>query len=675
MRIAQQLLSDPLFQALGWALIHFLWQGALVALLLMGLKIALRRASPNARYAAACLALIIMLALPAATMLKIANAPLARAERTQRVSSDIAAIKNEKAVGVAIAQEEFNQPAEIDQSQNSLRPLSAWVAGWKEYWTSERLQSLLPWLVSVWLLGVVLLSLRVMGGWLIAQRFKRQQAARVAEVWQDTVTRLATRLKVKRPVRLCASAVAEVPTVIGWLRPVILVPASALTGLTPEGLEALLAHELAHIKRHDYLVNLLQTVVETLLFYHPAVWWVSNQIRMEREHACDDLAVAACGDVLTYARALADLEELRARAVPQFALAASGGSLAERIRRLIEKPAPSAHQANAWLASALALVTVFCIWSGTRTTLFASEKSERRETVKVQSALEAAPKTRDDVAVENSDQQTSRPLVIKDTQPVVVEVKPAANETTMASATPSDAASTPQVAVAPVITQTPVLNETTPAPAAQEKEESGSYIDQLAALGYTNLSVDQLIEMHDHGVSPRLIRELKSYGYTNLSVEQLVRFADHGVSASFIKGLSDLGFKKVSPDELVRARDHGVTPDFIEGIQAAGYRRLSLDELIETRDHGVTPTFIKEMVGLGFDNLTLDMLVRMRDHGVTPDYVRGIERAGYTKLTAEQLIRLRDHGVTPSYIERVRARGITNLSLEDLVRLRDSGIF
>ena len=93
----------------------------------------------------------------------------------------------------------------------------------------------------------------------------------------------------------------EVPTVIGWLRPVVLMPASALSGMGPQQLEAILAHELAHIRRHDYLVNLLQTVVETLLFYHPAVWWLSGRIRVERENCCDDLAVSLCGDPYAYA--------------------------------------------------------------------------------------------------------------------------------------------------------------------------------------------------------------------------------------------------------------------------------------------------------------------------------------------------------------------------------------
>ena len=131
------------------------------------------------------------------------------------------------------------------------------------------------------------------------------------------------------------SAVAQTPAVIGWIRPVVLLPASALSGLEPGQIEALLAHELAHIRRHDYLVNLLQTAVETLLFYHPAVWWVGRQMRAERENCCDDLAVAVCGDALVYARALTELEQIRI-AAPRLAMAANDGSLLNRVRRLLE---------------------------------------------------------------------------------------------------------------------------------------------------------------------------------------------------------------------------------------------------------------------------------------------------------------------------------------------------
>ena len=129
--------------------------------------------------------------------------------------------------------------------------------------------------------------------------------------WQRMATRLSRRLHIGRAITLLESALVDVPTVIGWLKPVVLLPASALAGLSPQQLEAILAHELAHIRRHDYLVNLLQTLVETVLFYHPAVWWLSRRIRIERENCCDDLAVSLCGDPVAYAQALADLEALR----------------------------------------------------------------------------------------------------------------------------------------------------------------------------------------------------------------------------------------------------------------------------------------------------------------------------------------------------------------------------
>jgi uncharacterized protein (TIGR03435 family) len=141
-------------------------------------------------------------------------------------------------------------------------------------------------------------------------------------------------------VRLLVSALVQVPTVVGWLRPVILVPVGALGGLPAEQLEALLRHELAHIRRHDYLVNILQSVAEALLFYHPAVWWVSGHIRAERELCCDDVAVSVSGDALTYARALVQLESYRPAHLGA-AVAANGGSLADRIARLLGQSRPS----------------------------------------------------------------------------------------------------------------------------------------------------------------------------------------------------------------------------------------------------------------------------------------------------------------------------------------------
>jgi len=195
---------------------------------------------------------------------------------------------------------------------------------------------MLPWFVYFWTAGVCILTARSLGGWIAVRRFARHNAKPAETIWQQRLSRLARRLEISRAVRLCESAISDVPAVIGWLRPVVLVPASALTGLTPQQLEVLLAHELAHVRRYDYLVNVIQCVIETLLFYHPAVWWVSRRIREEREHCCDDLVVGVCGDPHLYATALVGMERMRAT-TPRLALAAtgSGGSLLKRIRRLI----------------------------------------------------------------------------------------------------------------------------------------------------------------------------------------------------------------------------------------------------------------------------------------------------------------------------------------------------
>src|SRR5262249_33657091 len=151
------------------------------------------------------------------------------------------------------------------------------------------------------------------------------------------------------------SALVQVPAVVGWLRPVGLLPVSAATGLTPGQWEALLAHELAPVRRHDYLVNLLQSIAETMLFYHPAVWWVSRRMRGERENWWADLPVALCGDRLLSARALARLEELRQQPAAALSVAANGGSLMARIRRLLGLPCPAEKCSPHWLAGVLTL--------------------------------------------------------------------------------------------------------------------------------------------------------------------------------------------------------------------------------------------------------------------------------------------------------------------------------
>ncbi|WP_243302357.1 M56 family metallopeptidase [Geothrix oryzisoli] len=318
------LVREPWARNLGWSLLHFLWQGAALGLLAWLLLALLRGASAKARYGAACALLLLMAAAPVVTFLLLQRQAPAPAEP---LSLTVAALTGEPA----------------GEAPLPLRMKAA-------------LDAALPWLLGTWALGVLLLSTRFLGSWIRVQRLRRRNSSPVPAEWHLVLSRLCRELRLSRTVRLLQSAAVEVPTALGWLRPIILLPACALTGLAPAQLEAVLAHELAHIRRGDFLVNLLQSLVEVVLFYHPAVWWLSARVRAERELCCDDAAAALCGDPLILARALTDLEALRdpdSPAPTHLALAANGGSLMHRVRHLLQPALPAS---NAARATALALL-------------------------------------------------------------------------------------------------------------------------------------------------------------------------------------------------------------------------------------------------------------------------------------------------------------------------------
>jgi beta-lactamase regulating signal transducer with metallopeptidase domain len=318
--------------ALGWTLLHFLWQGALIAGLLTAALALLRHAGSRARYAASCAAMLLMLICAVATFLSF---------RFAGTLPDHGAPPLVKAA-ISIPMRGIDVNASAGTGTD--------IAGY------------LPALVWAWLAGVVTFSMRSVGGWALAVRFARSHTSRADAAWEERLAALATRLRISKPVRLAVSGLAQVPAVVGWLRPIVLLPASVFTGLAPEQIDALLAHELAHVRRHDYLINLLQTAAETLFFYHPAVWWVSRKVREERENCCDDLAVEICGSKVAYVRALTDLEQMR-RTTPRLAMAADGGSLLNRAQRLLRVKqgggsAPSSWIAGIGLAVALLVATV-----------------------------------------------------------------------------------------------------------------------------------------------------------------------------------------------------------------------------------------------------------------------------------------------------------------------------
>lgn len=311
------------------SLLHFLWEGTLVGLLAALLLKAMRRSRPQLRYTAACAMFLVMAAAPLLTLAFLSGSP---SSTTRTV------------LGTA-------SPGIIELAAGPNQQPDSW----------------LPAVFATWLAGVSFFSVRAAGGWLWAVKRLRSGRTLAGPALRDTAVQLAANFAIRRAVRVFESVTAAVPTTYGAIRPVVLLPASALTGLAPAQLEAILAHELAHIARHDFLVNCLQTAVETLLFYQPAVWWLSRVIRQEREVCCDLMAAEVCGDRVEYSRALLTLEELRH--LPNPALAATGGDLRTRVERLL---VPNAPDRSAFLSAMLILTAVLA--GGAAVTLRAQQQ-------------------------------------------------------------------------------------------------------------------------------------------------------------------------------------------------------------------------------------------------------------------------------------------------------------
>jgi CubicO group peptidase (beta-lactamase class C family)/beta-lactamase regulating signal transducer with metallopeptidase domain len=371
------LLITPIVQVLGRVLLHFIWQGLAVALVLWLLFFVFR--TSQVRYILACAALVVMTLLPIFTGVRVAREQ-ARIEGNRYVL---------EALANSTAPTSSSENAGLEEGVKVVRAMPATQNATNTPATSDKTNYLqvtinidryLPWLVVSWFVGVVALSIRLLGGLFVTQRLRTKLTKAVPKEIEERLESLASQLKLKG-VKVLESLSVQVPMVIGWLQPVVLLPTSAISGLSVKQLEMILAHELAHIRRHDYLVNLLQTVIETLFFYHPAVWWVSHKIRETREHCCDDLAVALCGgNKFHYAQALASLDGLRPGSNlavsnltgsnltgsnltgSNLTVAASGGSLVQRIERLAGRNPQTGGVMN-WLVSLMLVLVPWLVLS------------------------------------------------------------------------------------------------------------------------------------------------------------------------------------------------------------------------------------------------------------------------------------------------------------------------
>jgi beta-lactamase regulating signal transducer with metallopeptidase domain len=624
-------LTGSVSQAVGWALLHLVWQGAAIAVLLATVLALMEKRSANARYLVSCAALGILLTAGALTAV--------RSYRGADVSAKPAQVR---ATGVAASSTALDAtPATALLLTSSNEPSFEW---------RPFLQRHLPEIVLLWMIGVALLSLRLVGSWVRALSLTVGALPASAE-WQRTLRRLAASLQLRRVVSLVESAAVEVPTVIGWIRPVILLPLSTMAGLSTEQIEMVLAHEIAHIRRHDFLVNLLQAVAETVLFYHPAVWWMSRRVRIEREHCCDDLAVAVCGNALQYARALTRLEELRAGNA-QAVLAANGGSLLSRVRRLVGARGEAASNTPRWIAGTTVLTSVVLALAFASTPLLA-----QREVPPVPPAPPAPVVLAPPVA-------TPVPPAPPAPAHSIVEVRADGStywrqdadseqvqQAMMAVAAADEAsqwnqsdASTPTPAIAPLAIEAPVV------------EIDPSDLVAPRAL----VEPGRILKSVSPALSAKIARAMAA-GTPRPAIWSRER-----------RHIGESG--KLTVDDLITLRSAGVTPQYVQQMRALGLGELSLDDIVDLRAIGITPEEVGKLRGAGLGTLSVREITSLRAVGVTTDYLNSLRASGVTIATAKDAMSLRAVGVTPEFVKALSDAGYTNLSVHDLLRLRSNGV-
>jgi beta-lactamase regulating signal transducer with metallopeptidase domain len=642
-------MTHPLV-SLGWTLLHFCWQAAAIAFVYWLADVGWAKASSQTRYLLALAAMLLMFASALATFgfEELRGYPGRSSSPGSFSSATLALV--EKSI-----------PADLT--------LTADATSAKAPLNFDRM---LPWLDFAWLLGVVVLSARTIGGWWLIQRLRRSQLLQAPDAVRASLSRLCQRIGIVRPVTLRISECIPGPLTIGVLRSLIILPVSALMSLSPEQLEAVLAHELAHVRRADYFWNLVQTMVETLFFFHPAVWWIGRRLREERELCCDDVAVQLCADPLIYATALLRLEERRALQL-NLAMALDGhkpwSGLRDRIARILgeQSKRTGGERRSRDLAAVplvgvcsvlvLLLLPVPQIFAGLREPV-----PVRRAAVAMAPQRTPASATPDAVPTPPADRPVANPA------PTPTQVE--APDTTAVTDT------VPLISVEPADIATRVATNiaTVAVDSADRNQGSGEGAGEGAGVGGPpdNVADTEQAQNTASPAGPDYIDKMRSAGY-DAELGQYIAMKVQGITPEYAQEMANAGFGKPSAGELIAMKVQGITPKYVADLHAAGLEPRNFGELVSYKVFGITPEFVAGMKAAGFDSIQSQKLLALKVHGVTPEYAKKVKQQ-YPNATLDELVQLRIFHIDDAFLAAAKRHGFDSLSIEKLVQLRISGV-
>lgn len=672
------------------ALVHSLWQGGIVAGLVAGVLISLRGKSAALRYGVACVGLLAILTAGVGTAIWFVRHP---------EPAPSPQVLWQRAVSVGDAGADASAPgtdagsvAGVGAGGGLGGSATNEDGGSRAGFTLPRLPEFDielagPWVFSAWATGVLLLAAAHITGWARARSLAKVGTLAVPREWRGRMDKLSRLAGLAEAVRVFASERVTVPTVVGWLRPVVLVPASSFTDMTASDLELVLIHELAHIRRHDVLVNYMQAAAETLLFYHPAVWWISRRIRIEREHCCDDDAVRATGDGVAYARALSEVEQMRKRTLVH-AMAADGGAFRDRIRRLVGVEPVGHGRFRAGLAGVVVVTLVIGLSIPTMTAATAVEAGVgipaasstwkdvegewRAEGFGGQIRLhfempkwgEFSMTFDDDSLVESSDGSYR---LERDAGTFILEGGRIPRKWRRAIFRPDAAYASALEGMGYTIEKRESLLE------LAVHDVTIDFARGIAEAGF-DIATGKLVEFHIHDVTPSYVKAMADAGFDQLTPSRVVEFAIHDIEPGYVKRMAAIGYEDLTPDRLVEFAIHDVEAEYVERLAAIGYDDLTPGRIVEFAIHDVDAEYVERLAATGYDDLTPGRIVEFAIHDVDVEFVERIAEIGYDQMTPGRIVEFAIHGIDADYVEQLVAAGCGELPPGRLVEFKIHGV-
>ena len=616
--------------ALGWTLLHFCWQGTAVAVAYSVADRMTSRATSGVRYAVALIALLLMPIVVAATFVEEMRIA-APAHVNDAATATIPRLPLDGRHGPVLQEIPLTLSLAVNQPNS---------------WLAARTERVLPWVDTLWILGMLLLAVRAMGGWWQLEQVRRRARTLVPEELERSFHRICKQIQIRQQVALRVSSEVISPLAMGVWRATVILPVSTVMGLPMEELEAVLAHELGHIRRWDYLWNLLQTAIESVLFFHPSVWSLSRAVRERREICCDEIAVQSCAGATVYARALLRLEEQRTTQL-RLAMALNGcnGSLLQRVRQVLgEGMAIETSMTSGVRVAAAGAVVVALLLAPKIGKAVAFPMVGVSHPV-VARALAALPR------------QTTSHMVAEKAQieaPVAASAPAAKPSAILSGGAPASMAPVAQVHVQPSVSPAIEVNvevppfQGDPQPAGGTNQPKGmAWLDGMRAAGYP-------LDL-------------------NNDLNTLVALKSLGVTPEYAKSMGAIGFGKPTAHELITLKSLGITPEYITAMKQSGLGPKDFHEAVTEKSLGITPEYATAMKQKGFGDLDVHQLIALKAQGMTPEYASWLKQQ-FPQATVEELKRAAVFHIDEKFMAQAKAHGFDEKNFDKLLRLKMSGL-